>query len=245
MMMHTVVTPSLFLFFVIVTVIAGFTVHQQESPKAGDQRYLKAYTGPFQTGAFYQYLDYESDLSEQGMDDIIMSSCTTGYWIIYEDTNYIGTSCHLQTIDHCGNWTTCVGTASSLRYAGSPFGLNDNYFNLYESLNFQGDEFRGNADVDFLGDMDAAASSLIIIGQSGWTFYSDIQQTGSAVCVYPSQHIVGEDGTFMDYGNYCRLSEIGLPDNSIRSVARGCLSDRVVRAPLPNGTTVHSLQIFP
>ncbi|KAF2357853.1 hypothetical protein FHG87_011393, partial [Trinorchestia longiramus] len=101
---------------------------------------------------------------------------------------------------------------------------------MYEYTSFRGNEFRGNANVDYLGDLDAAASSLIIIGQSAWTFYSDIEQTGAAVCVYPSTQLVGEDGTFMNYAYYCRLSEIGLPDNSIRSVARGCLSDRVVRA---------------
>ncbi|KAF2348302.1 hypothetical protein FHG87_020943, partial [Trinorchestia longiramus] len=62
--------------------------------------------------------------------------------------------------------------ASSLRYAGSPYGLDDNYYNLYEGEYFQGTELRGNVDKTDLGDLDQKVSSLIITGQSEWTIYT-------------------------------------------------------------------------
>ncbi|KAF2349336.1 hypothetical protein FHG87_019908 [Trinorchestia longiramus] len=127
---------------------------------------------------------------------------------MYDDTDYDGElSCVHKEINRCRNLLdSCGDMASSLRYAGSPYGLNDNYYNLYDSEDFIGAEFRGNTDVDFFPNLDASISSLIITGQSGWTFYTGVGQTEGAVCVYPTQQESDADGIFFNYGHYASVS---------------------------------------
>jgi hypothetical protein len=59
-----------------------------------------------------------------------------------------------------------------VRYAGSPYGLNDDYYNLYEGTGFRGKEFRGNTNAANLGELDMAVSSLVVTGQAAWTFFT-------------------------------------------------------------------------
>ncbi|XP_018007393.1 uncharacterized protein LOC108665176 isoform X2 [Hyalella azteca] len=201
---------------------------------ADDFRYLTGYAGLNQTGAHYQFTEYMPDLSVVQMDNTIESSCGVGYWLLYDEVDYDPltneTECHFRPYE-CGNWSPqCQNMVSSLRYAGSPYGLNDDYYNLYEGTIFRGKEFRGNTNAADLGDLDMAVSSLIVTGQSAWTFYTDVNLTGSDVCVYADEHYTY--GTIdLDYALVQDMEKLGLPDNSIRSVARGCLSDRVLGQP--------------
>ncbi|XP_018020228.1 uncharacterized protein LOC108676624 [Hyalella azteca] len=100
---------------------------------------------------------------------------------------------------------------------------------MYEGTSFRGEEFRGDEDAAQLGDLDLAVSSIIVTGQAAWTFYTGLDYTGASVCVY-ADHTSTDGSIDLDYARFENLSELGLPDNSIRSVARGCFSERVVGA---------------
>ncbi|XP_018011637.1 uncharacterized protein LOC108668890 [Hyalella azteca] len=202
---------------------------------AGDFRYVTGYAGLNYTGDYYQFTDYTPDLSVVQMDNTIESGCGIGLWLLYDAVNYDPladeSECTFRSIGECRNWDfQCRNMISSLRYAGSPYGLNDNYYNLYEGTLFKGREFRGNTDAADLGDLDMAVSSLIVTGQSGWTFYTDVNFTGFSACVYADEHYTNGD-IVHDYARVQYMSQLGLPDNSIRSVARGCLSERVLGHP--------------
>ncbi|XP_047737659.1 uncharacterized protein LOC108669499 isoform X2 [Hyalella azteca] len=169
------------------------------------------------------------------MDNTIESACETGNWILYDTPNYGSNdtefSYRFTEVSWCGNIATSFrNMASSLRYAGSPNGLNDNYYNLYEGTHFRGREFRGNTNASDVGDLDMAVSSLVVTGQSSWTFYTGLHYTGANVCVYAFIHFT-HDGIDLDTAYYINMDDLGLPDNSIRSVARGCLSERVLGHP--------------
>ncbi|XP_018013013.1 uncharacterized protein LOC108670071 isoform X3 [Hyalella azteca] len=199
---------------------------------ADDFRYLTGYAGLGLSGIHHQFTEYTPDLSTVQMDNTIESACGTGFWLFYDATNYAmdSISCSWHLVNHCGNWSTyCQNMVSSLRYAGSPHGLNNNYYNLYEGTSFRGEEFRGDEDAAQLGDLDLAVSSLIVTGQAAWTFYTGLDFTGATVCVYADETTTNS-GIDLDFARIENLSELGLPDNSIRSVARGCFSERVVGA---------------
>ncbi|XP_018007389.1 uncharacterized protein LOC108665172 [Hyalella azteca] len=223
--MRAVLLWCCLVFFTVATPIEKFT-------GADDSRYFIGYAGLNYTGAHYQFIDYMPDLSEVQMDNTIESSCATGVWNLYNAVNYDLNSnesrCIFIGINWCGNWITqCQNMVSSLRYTGSPYGLNDDYYNLYEGTSFRGREFRGNTNAADLGDLDMAVSSLVVTGQSAWTFYTDVNFTGSNVCVYADEHYAN-GSIHLDFARFYTMDELGMADNSIRSVARGCLSDRVL-----------------
>ncbi|XP_018020069.1 uncharacterized protein LOC108676499 [Hyalella azteca] len=196
-----------------------------------DTRYITAYTGLNSTGAHYHFTGYVPDLSEMQMNDSISSACGTGIWILYDGMNYssnpTGYFCSTPAVSKCWNYKDVCQKGSSLRYAGSPYGLNDDYYNLYEDNDFHGKEFKGNTNAADLGDLDQAVSSLIVIGQSAWTFYSGQDFTGVSVCVYTNATVTNAD---IELDFIILMDMLGLPDNSIRSVARGCLGELVAGA---------------
>ncbi|XP_018017211.1 uncharacterized protein LOC108673845 [Hyalella azteca] len=218
-------------------VLASSSPIEKEITRADDLRYLIGYSEPYSTGVSYTFTEYVPDLSVVMMDDIIDSVCGTGLWILYDSINYDSNHevCVYEGVNGCGTWDTfCWNVGSSLRYAGSPSGINNDYYNLYKGTTLRGEEFRGATDAADLGIFDLTISSLVVTGQSAWTFYEGLNFSGSAVCVYADQHI-SNNGTDLDFIHVLALSEIGLPNNSIRSVKRGCHAERVVGAPL-NGT---------
>ncbi|XP_018013012.1 uncharacterized protein LOC108670071 isoform X2 [Hyalella azteca] len=200
---------------------------------ADDFRDLTGYADLGLSGIHHQFTKYTPDLSAVQMDNTIESSCGTGLWLLYDATNYALDSsavCLWHAVNYCSNWAAyCQNMVSSVRYAGSPHGLNNDYYNLYEGTSFRGDEFRGDEDAAQLGDLDLAVSSLIVTGQAAWTFYTGLDFTGATVCVYADETNTNS-GIDLDFARIENLSELGLPDNSIRSVARGCFSERVVGA---------------
>ncbi|XP_047737657.1 uncharacterized protein LOC108669497 [Hyalella azteca] len=222
-------------FWCFLAFITSSNLNEEGVAAAGDFRYLTGYAGPNQTGAHYQFTEYMPDLSMVQMDNTIESSCGFGFWVIYDAVNYDqlnnDTRCTTAPLGGCGNWASwCQNLGSSLRYAGSPYGLNDDYYSLYEGTNFRGKEFRGNTNAADLDDLDMAVSSLIVTGQSGWTFYTDVNFTGSNVCVFANVHASNGD-IHLDYAMITHVDTLGVADNSIRSVARGCLSESVLGHP--------------
>ncbi|XP_018017204.1 uncharacterized protein LOC108673837 [Hyalella azteca] len=203
-----------------------------------DFRYLTTYADLSSTGVSNQFTEYAPDLGEVLLlDNTIESVCATGFWTLYDAINYgandTGDVCHFRAIKTCDDLSSsCRNVISSLRYSGSPYGINNDYYNLYEGINQRGMEFGGETDAPHLGDLDLEVSSLVVSGQSAWTFYTGQGYTGASVCVYTDTHL-SSSGIHLDYIQINELTELSLPDNSIRSVKRGCLADRVVGAPPP------------
>ncbi|XP_018009065.1 uncharacterized protein LOC108666657 [Hyalella azteca] len=213
----------------LVAAISCFTALAIDIP---DLRYLKAYTDYDPDGPYHEFLDYSPDLSVQGLDDFtIKRICLTGQWIMCSERYYSGFSINYGGVNHCYNLSSSY-PISSLRYAGSPYGLDDVYYNLYEGENRTGNEFKGNTNVPTVANLDMKVSSFSISGQTPWTFFTGLQYAGEAVCVYPIYMTNG--GIYLHLGGVLRITDLGLPDNSIRSVAKGCLTDNVYRGDRPH-----------
>lgn len=190
-----------------------------------------------EAGLFYDFTEYVPDLRVYDFDNIIRSACQTGLWFYYGEIEYNqspGSVYWMHGIEYCGDMPiNYADQTSSLRYAGSPFALNEDSFTLYEGEFFTGSEFWGNEDYyNSLDYLDQMASSLVLTGLSPWTFFTGLDYTGLALCVYPStDHDVGEDGSTIDFGIFASFNELGFDDDVIRSAAKGCFSETVVRAP--------------
>ncbi|XP_018020009.1 uncharacterized protein LOC108676448 [Hyalella azteca] len=215
-------------------VLASSSPIEGVTARPDDFRYLTAYSEPDSIGENYTFYEYTPELSVVMMNNVIDSVCATGFWILYDSINYIDrfVSCIYHGVSACATFApACQNRASSLRYAGSPYGLNNDYYNLYQEIYLGGEEFRGEKDAADLGDFDLTISSLVVTGQSAWTFYRGLNYTGLPMCMYPDGHYTN-DGIDIDYGFIFDMSEFGWPDNSIRSVRRGCHVQNVVRAPV-------------
>ncbi|XP_018016466.1 uncharacterized protein LOC108673189 [Hyalella azteca] len=224
-------------FVLVLALVAASSASQgsnKERPKIPGPGFTRVFSG-FDSSEYYiDFLDYVPDLAAYGFDNVIRSACQTGVWFYYEQVQYNqapGAVYWMHGIEYCGNFPLdYADVTSSLRYAGSPYGLNDDSFTLYQGQTFTGSEFWGETNSGTLDYMDADGSSLVLTGRSPWTFFTGTQYTGTAVCVYPStDHDVGSDGTLLDLGLFTSMSDLGLPDNSVRSVAKGCFSKKVVR----------------
>ncbi|XP_018019796.1 uncharacterized protein LOC108676254 [Hyalella azteca] len=165
-----------------------------------DLRYLKAYTStdPHATPA-HEFLDSCPDLGVLGLDNVIKRVCVTGYWILYSEISYDNEANYIRGVNYCYTLSTSA-SISSLRYAGSPYGMDDVYFNLYESSFFEGNEFKGNTNTETVVELDMKVSSLIVSGQSPWTFFTGLKFTGQSACVHP-EYQATDNGISMHY-NY-------------------------------------------
>ncbi|XP_018009062.1 uncharacterized protein LOC108666655 isoform X2 [Hyalella azteca] len=214
----------------LVAAISCFTALAIDVPSP---RNLNAYNNSAADGPYYEFLDYAPDLRDQGMDNSIKVVCGTGVWLMYDDHYYGGDFLALFTnVNRCENYTYSNPNdkISSLRYAGSPDGLADPYYNLYERSFYGGNEFKGNTDAPNLAYLDMKVSSLAFTGNSPWTFFMGQNYTGEAKCVYPN--VINSDGVTMHYYVAGSMQYyMGLADNSIRSVAKGCLSDNIIGHP--------------
>ncbi|XP_018008087.1 uncharacterized protein LOC108665794 [Hyalella azteca] len=207
----------------------------QGAEKAVNFRHFNGYTGASQTGVHYDFLTYNPDLNLIGLDNQIRSACQTGIWMLYEniDYNYLtsGAVCVQPAVGDCFDLSAaCFGTVSSLRYAGSDDGLNDNFYNLYEGVSFQGLEYKGNNTSTDVGSLDEKVSSVILSGTERWTFFTGPGFTGGSVCAIPDDQYIGSDGTILNFGLFETLNELSLFDGGIRSLIKGCFSDTVVSA---------------
>ncbi|XP_071548127.1 uncharacterized protein [Panulirus ornatus] len=101
---------------------------------------------------------------------------------------------------------------------------------LYGGSWFTGSEAYGTVSVTSLGSFSDKTNSIIIIGKSYWTFYEGYSYSGKSVCLYANRHLsMGNQD--LDFGSYPYVTSLGLSNNAIRSVRKGCYSKNVV-APL-------------
>nr|XP_027228401.1 uncharacterized protein LOC113820277 [Penaeus vannamei]XP_027228402.1 uncharacterized protein LOC113820278 [Penaeus vannamei] len=88
----------------------------------------------------------------------------------------------------------------------------------------------GNEDAASLGPLGDDVSSIIILGQSAWTFYDgrDFHGTNS-VCLYPNFKFNDDsEDRSLHVGLYPTPSHFQISDNNIESVRKGCWSKNVV-----------------
>ncbi|CAL4066386.1 unnamed protein product [Meganyctiphanes norvegica] len=200
---------------------------------ASAHSYLEVYTLKDAGGAYTNFSSYQYDLDHVGWDNMVQSVCGTGVWLMYENKGY--NSDHSQ--GH-GSWvesfiapeymchnlpSTHYHELSSLRYVGSGY-LEDETVTLYHSWSYEGGEALFLKDEDDLSDMTDEVSSFIITGPSPWTFYEDPYYGGIAICVEPWNVGSGKYvGTF-------NVNDVGLPNNILSSIKKGCFAKTVVKA---------------
>ncbi|CAL4192645.1 unnamed protein product, partial [Meganyctiphanes norvegica] len=105
--------------------------------------------------------------------------------------------------------------ASSVRYAGTG-NLDDETITIYHSPEYAGGEIMFIREEPFFGDYNNEASSMIITGETPWTVYSDPGYHGDSVCLQPWP--IGNGQWFGAWNN----RDIGMPNNEISSVQKGC-----------------------
>jgi len=230
-------TRPLLLFALLVTASALATNKEAvPSPKASPG-FTRCYDYSDGGDPYVDLIDYQPDLRTIYFDNRISSACQTGLWFYYSETDYNnragGYVYWMHGIEYCGVFpSTFDNMASSVRFGGSPYHLNEDSFTLYAGESFTGDEFwsyKDEADLTYIANR---GSSLVITGQSAWTFYSELNYRGRSVCVYPStDHDVSPDGSErLDLGLFPTISSTGIASDSVSSVAKGCYSRNVVKA---------------
>ncbi|MDK2412926.1 beta/gamma crystallin-related protein, partial [Aphanizomenon sp. 202] len=186
-------------------------------------------------GEWYDFNEYVPNLGLYHFDNTIESIRETGVWMYYDHAEYntyqSGWVFWATGIDFSGNVPSqYANTATSLRYAGSPYSLNDETWTVYSGESFTGHEVMGNEDAASLGPLGDDVSSIIILGQSAWTFYDgrDFHGTNS-VCLYPNFKFNDDsEDRSLHVGLYPTPSHFQISDNNIESVRKGCWSKNVV-----------------
>ncbi|XP_064084815.1 uncharacterized protein LOC135200262 [Macrobrachium nipponense] len=195
--------------------------------------YTKVFSMTYNMGTWSELNTYTPDLSTKGMDNDIESVHQTGMWIYYENQDYNtvfqGKIYYVHGIEYSMDFPTQYrNMASSARFAGHRDVLNADAWNIYEGQYFAGRELFGTNDEASLGELDLQASSIVVTGTSAWTVYTGQSFTGQGVCVYPDTvHDHGPSGEQLDVGIFGVVTALGLPEDSIRSIRKGCWSSKV------------------
>ncbi|CAL4140337.1 unnamed protein product, partial [Meganyctiphanes norvegica] len=200
-----------------------------DAPSSGP--YIELYSGTGQTGASVTITEYAHDLSILGWDDLARSFCAVGVWILYDNTNYnmnngpfsswsevtinAERGCHDIPVTHHGK-------LSSVRFSGSG-DLRDETATMYHGYFFMGGEDLIIRDMDELGDFEREASSMIVTGESTWTVYSEEYYEGISICLEPWN--IGNS----QYVGAFEVNDIGMPNNVISSIKKGCFSKNVIK----------------
>jgi len=229
-------------FTTILLVLVALTAVQSKVVKRGEYKineipsvqagpsWTRCYIDPNQGGNYQEFYSYVPDLSKYGLDNYISSTCSTGIWLYYENMDYnVQTSAQVawfHGIQYCGDMSSSFDNmASSIRYAGSSTVLDAESFTLYDGQGFQGAEFYSETSVSDLRNMQGKGESLIITGQTQWTFYTGENYSGISVCAgFTTVDQAG--GITMHIGLYPKLASTYT--NTIKSVAKGCHSDTFV-----------------
>ncbi|XP_068226229.1 uncharacterized protein [Palaemon carinicauda] len=186
-------------------------------------------------GNYVDIYQYIPDLYGTGYNDDIESVYQTGMWMYYENNNYntkySGRVYFAHGIGLGVNFPRSFkNAASSIRFAGNRNYPGANTWIAYEGDYFTGQQFYGETDAYSLEYLDLKVSSFIITGSVPWTIYSGQSFTGDTRCVYPNEHDTGYAGDYLNFGIYPTMSDIGIRDNTIRSVRMGCWSNNVVKS---------------
>ncbi|KAK8749092.1 hypothetical protein OTU49_015669 [Cherax quadricarinatus] len=193
----------------------------------------RVFSGPDGQGDYLDVTDYVPDLLAANFDNVIESVQQTGMWMYYENTDYnlqSGRVYWVHGIDIAVNFPSdYIDMCSSLRFAGSPYYVNEDSWTVYEGTAFSGSEYYGNYDSATFENLAGKVSSLILTGVSPWTIYSRENFLGESLCVFPNtDHDTGADGSVLDFGIFPDMSALNISDNSIYSVQKGCWSKVVV-----------------
>merc|ERR1712042_130963 len=194
--------------------------------------FLELYTLEDGEGAFLNIADYVKNLDDVGFNDMIQSVCGQGVWLLYEDRDYNGHSWndweHWTELFMAGEYTchnlpvTHQGELTSVRYAGSGE-LDDETLTLYHGYNWDGGEVLVVKDEDNLSDMNNKPSSLVITGCTPWTLYQHRYYEGYAICTESRDLGNGICG-----GAY-NLETIGMPNNALSAVRKGCYAKKTIK----------------
>ncbi|CAL4140339.1 unnamed protein product, partial [Meganyctiphanes norvegica] len=191
---------------------------------------LILYSDSGHVGATHNVTEFDHDLSLSGFDNIAKSFCAEGVWILYDapDYNmhhdpffswsYVSVNsqwgCHELPVTHHDK-------VSSVRFAGTG-DMQDESVTLYHGFNFMGGEILIIRSRDELGEFKPETSSMIITGQSSWTAYSEEFYGGFGICMEPWN--VGNG----IYVGVFEVDDIGVPNNDISSVRKGCFAEKHV-----------------
>ncbi|XP_063598576.1 uncharacterized protein LOC134775064 [Penaeus indicus] len=192
----------------------------------GTAAFTVAHTEAAQNGPFITFTDYAPDLNEYDYDNAIKSVYQTGMWVYYENVQYNqqpGRVYWVHGIEISADFPSDYSyMASSLKFVGSPETMDADGFTVFEGTAFTGSEFYSESDAADLGPLTRRGSSIIITGTSPWTFYSDNYWSGRHMCLFPNIHDEGTNGEVLNFGMYPNVEDLGIMDDSIGSVRKGC-----------------------
>ncbi|CAL4183446.1 unnamed protein product, partial [Meganyctiphanes norvegica] len=190
--------------------------------------YLELYTVVGGECASTTIEEYTHDLADIGFDDLVKSVCGQGAWLMYNFPSY---NMH----HYVDAWTEFIsfashgchdlpvtrhGEVSSVRFAGTG-DLADETITIYHGFEYMRGEEMFIRDEDWFGDYNNEASSLIVTGPSPWTIYEH-SLSGTAICLEPydigGSYVGGWDA-----------EDVGMPNNVISSVKKGCFSEKVLK----------------
>ncbi|KAG0701252.1 hypothetical protein GWK47_025339 [Chionoecetes opilio] len=193
------------------------------------------YTEQNLNGYYLNFDNYAPDLYTYNFDNVIDSVKQTGMWIYYENVNYNlspGKVYFVHGIDITVNFPAEYSdVTSSLRFVGSLEELNGDTITFYEGNSFTASEYFTLVDASSFGQMSGKISSVIVTGRNPWTIYSGEGFSGDRLCVYPNTDSDHVHDQYLDLGIFPNSQSLGVPDNSIRSVKKGCWTERVAKAP--------------
>ncbi|KAK7081123.1 hypothetical protein SK128_027949 [Halocaridina rubra] len=178
---------------------------------------------------------YVPDLTGYGIDNDIESATQTGLWMYYENADYNPESASVFMV-HGINISInfppeYANIVTAIRYAGEATLPNADTITLYQGTAFTGEQLFAVTDAGSITILDADASSFIITGLSPWTLYTETSYAGESYCVYPdTDHDVSPEGDQLDFGIYPDITSLGIPDDAIRSLRKGCFGNEVMNA---------------
>ncbi|XP_042855286.1 uncharacterized protein LOC122242129 [Penaeus japonicus] len=210
---------------IALVVWAAAVVFPASMVSGGDAPMLELYTMTNNAGAMYTVTGPHHNLGDEGFNDVTRSICGVGVWFLYEDKDYSHNSKFVHTFASetyaCEDLdSTQWDKVSSVRYAG----MDDITFptlTMYHDANQCGGELLVVRDLDTLPDFNDQATSFVVTGTSSWTVYTDSGYGGGGACLEPSS-----DGGWYGVWNH---EEIGMSNDEVSSVRKGCHTDRVFK----------------
>jgi len=166
--------------------------------------------------------------------DNVSSFCGTGVWLLYTDKDFIHAASknvpwYFALADSCTDlWPGIDNSVRSLRYAGAFWSFNAEAINLYEHINFAGEEVICDGEYSDAWQQFPSTKSAIVTGNSSWTLYEEPEYKGAKMCISPSSH-VGSGDLVLNY----KVMPI-LTIAKVGSLKKGCDSTRDHSASLPS-----------
>ncbi|XP_047471692.1 uncharacterized protein LOC125027057 [Penaeus chinensis] len=164
------------------------------------------------------------NLGDVGFDDVTQSICGFGLWFLYANEGFSKKSDFVLQFAspsrHCKDLEFSQrDKVTSARYAGTE-DFTHQTLTLYKDENQCGDEILVLKDNHYISHFNDEATSFAVTGNSNWTLYDDADFGGDSACLIP----------FDDAGWYYGVwNEVGLGNDVVSSVKKGCHSDNIVK----------------